>query len=72
MSELLCYRPIPADHMEPCWIVGELSKIYWLSMLLPPTKHSSVYHVISWAEDQNRMYNNWQSWLTGLAKGDEL
>lgn len=44
-------------------------KVFWLSMLEKPTEHNSVYHVISWAEDQRRMYNNWETYLGELAHG---
>jgi hypothetical protein len=70
MSELLRYvtsTKSGAFEVHEFEITQPIRDLLWLSMLLPPTKHSSVYHVISWAEDQERMYNNWEKWLRSLA-----
>jgi hypothetical protein len=45
-----------------------LNRCMWLSMLTKPTGHNSIYHVLSWEDEQNRMYDNWQHWLEGIIK----
>ena len=68
LHELDAYQGPPVGE-EPEWVSAGwrfLNRIYWLSALKKPHENSSIYHVISWADEQKMFYNNWNNWLEGL------